>query len=255
MLMKCLIKASLCLLILKSSIGVARVFKIAGIPEAPLRYYDDNKKLKGIDIEIIELIFGKLKIPYKVILLESSPGLKKIYEEKSADMVLSFSKTPERQKYLDFSDEPHLSLDWYFFALAANKGKYKFDDFTDLKGARVGVTHGFAYTIDFWNVIDKGTVKPVFEHRNSLQIHNLFKNKVDLVLLNRLVAVHHAKKLNGQHKITQLNKPVKSSLYYNGFVRNSSYPKIEELKIAYDKILKQAKSEGFVSGLLKKYGG
>lgn len=242
------------MLILQTSDGFAKVFRIAGIPEAPLRFYDKNKKLKGIDIDIIEQVFQHLKISYKVILLESSPGLKKIYEEKSADMILSFSKTKERERYLDFALEPHLKINWNFFVLQANKNKYKFESFADLKGARVGVTHGFAYTIDFWNAIDTGILKPVYEHQNSQQLQNLIKNKIDLVLLNRVVALYQAKENKSIGKISPLAKPVKSSFYYNSFVRNSEYPGIKKIKKSYDLILKKLKSEAVLKGIMEKYG-
>ena len=248
------INISLLIVMLSPNILHAKVFRVAGIPEAPLRFYDENKKISGIDVDIIDHIFKKLMISYKIILLESSPGLKKIYQEKSADMILSFSKTGDRERYLDFSEEPHLKMEWYYFVLESQKNKYQYNKgLADLKGARVGVTHGFAYTLDFWNAIDEGVMKPVYEHSNSMQIHKLLKNNVDLVLLNRFVAMHHAKLSKKSEKITRLPKPVKSSFYYNGFVRNSSYPGIEKVKKSYDAVLKEAKSSGLINKILGKY--
>ena len=244
----------LCIFAFQTNDSFAKILRIAGIPEAPLRYYDKNKKLKGIDIEIIELVFKQLKIPYKVILLQSSPGLKKIYQEKSADMILSFSKTQDRERYLDFALEPHMKISWHFFVKKNNKNKYKFDTFADLKGARVGVTYGFAYTVDFWNSIETGILKPFYEHQNSLQMQNLLKNKVDLVLLNKVTAMHHAKQNQNLNKISFLENPVKTSLYYNSFVRNSDFPGIEKIKKSYDMVLKKIKSEGAVKAILDKYG-
>lgn len=253
MIAKNYLKVLVCLLCFEPNLLVAKIFRIAGITEAPLRYYDTQKTLKGIDIEIIEQIFKRLKIPFKVVLLESSPGLKKIYQEKSADMILSFSKTTEREQYLEYAQEPHMKIDWHFFTLKEQKSKYQFTKFSDLKGVSVGVTRGFAYTVDFWQAIESGTLKPVYEHRNGLQIEKLLNRKVDLVVLNRLVTMYQAKQGRFADKIHFLEKPVKSSLYYNSFVRSSNYPNIQKVKEAYDVVLSKLKTEKTYQEIIKRY--
>jgi hypothetical protein len=55
---------SLSILLLFSFPLVARDFRIVGIPGKPLRYYDKNIELVGIDVDIIRQIMSTLKIRY-----------------------------------------------------------------------------------------------------------------------------------------------------------------------------------------------
>jgi polar amino acid transport system substrate-binding protein len=231
-------------------------FVIAGIPEKPNRWRDSAGNYQGLDVDIVNYIMKKMGITYVIILEKSSPRLTKNWKSKETDydMVFTYSKKPEREKYLYYAHESHISFSWNLFYLNKNKGKYKFDNYDDLKGLRIGVTKGLAYTPEFLEIANSGLFKKDNVVKNQLQIKKLLSDRIDLVPLNTVVALYNSK-LNGyRNKISYLEKPIKSKPYFNAFVKASNYPNIDKIRKEYDVILKEMKENGTLDQILAKYG-
>jgi polar amino acid transport system substrate-binding protein len=234
--------------------AISRPLLIIGIPESPLRFYDESGTLAGIDIEIIRHIFDKLKINYNIDLIASSIRLKDMWQNKQADMVFTYSYKESRAKYLVYAKESHLHISWNFFILKKNEGKIVFNTFEDLKGLDIGATQGFAYTKEFWDAANSGILTVETVPLNRLNMRKLREGRMDVVPMNTLVALYEAKQEGYSNKITYLPKPFKSKPYYNTFVRASDYPGLKKIIKKYDEELKKMKQDGILARILASYG-
>lgn len=233
----------------------ARDFIIAGIPEEPNRWLDNTGTPKGIDVDIIEYIMKKMNVPYQIILEQSSARLEAESKKDWSyyDMVFTYSKNPERELYLIYPKESHIEFSWNFFVKKENEGKYKFDKLSDLKGVEIGATKGFSYTYEFWQAGIDGTLTLDVIVKNELQLDKLLAGRIDMVPLNTKATLYEMKKA-GITGVSYLPKPLKSSFYYNTFVKKSTYPHMDELIKKYDEILKEMKKDGTLKKILEKYG-
>jgi len=244
------------LLFLFCSISFSRDLIIAGIPEEPNRWINENGELTGLDVDIIDHIMKKMGVKYKIILEQASTRLRHNWEvDKSPyDMVFTYSKKAAREKKLYYANESHISFSWNLFYTAKNEGKYKFENFEDLRGLKIGMTKGFSYTKEFWDAANKGIFKKDVVVKNELQLMKLLKNRTDLVCLNTTATLYELKTKGLSDKVSYLKKPIKSKPYYNTFVKSSDYPNLDKVRKQYDIILKEMKEDGTLNKILQKYG-
>ncbi|MCX4028589.1 transporter substrate-binding domain-containing protein [Endozoicomonas sp. SM1973] len=234
---------------------IARQLIIGGIPEIPIRYIDDDGKLVGIDVDIIDRVFKQLNLDYKVVIISSSSRLEQLWKTgKTLDMVFTYSYKKWRTKYLIYPKESHITTQYHFFILRKNMGKIKYDTFSDLKGLKMGMTEGFSYTPEFLQAAESGVFYVDKVPINDLHMKKLLLGRIDIVPLPTMVTLYEAKVGNYRDKISYLPKPVKDKPYYNTFVKASTFPIIEELIPKYDRILKQMKENGEVKAIFAKYG-
>jgi polar amino acid transport system substrate-binding protein len=225
---------------------------VAGVPAAPMRYFDSNKQVKGLDIEIVDHIFKKLGVKYRVELIDSNPRLEVGWKNGDYDMLLTFSYKEERAKYLTYPKESHLDVKWNFFILEENSKKITFNTLEDLKGLTIGVSTGKSYTPEFWGA-GKSFLKFDEIAQDDLQMGKLDGGRIDIVPLETVAALHKIKNGSFKKKMTFLKKPLSSKPYYNTFVKASTYPGIDELAAKYDIALKKMKQDGSLKTILEKY--
>ncbi|MFC1851662.1 substrate-binding periplasmic protein [candidate division CSSED10-310 bacterium] len=232
----------------------ARELIIVGVPAPPMRYFDEQKNLKGFDIEVIDFILTRrLGLKYTVKLIDSSPRIKKECQKGHFDILLSFSHKEERSIYLIYPKESHVSVAWHFFILKKNAGKIVFNTYEDLKGWRIGATAGKSYTPAFWEA-GKSFLKLDIMATDEPQIRKLLKGRIDAVPLETASALYEARTGRYLNQITYLKKPIKRKPYYNTFVKNSPYPNLDKLMKMYDRELKEMKGNGTLAALQRKYG-
>lgn len=233
----------------------ARDFIIAGIPEAPLRFYNPTTgKLTGIDIDIISYIMDKMDIKYRILLVDSSTRLKALSKAGKYDIVFTYSYNKDRDKYLYYPKESHITITWNFFILKKNEGKIKYNTFEDLRGYNVGATKGFSYIPAFWEAASKGILTLDTVVKNELQMRKLLTGRIDILPYNTNVGLYESHIGGYSDKITYLKKPLKKKKYFNTFPRKSDYPNMENIKKRYDKILKKMKEDGTLVKIFAKYG-
>ncbi len=244
----------ICLFGIVNSYG--RDFIIGGIPEIPNRWFDRDRNIIGLDVDIVDYIFNEIGIEYRIILEDSSGRLKQNWmkDKPVYDMVFTYSIKSSRQEYLIYANESHISFSWNFFIRKEDEGKIKYNEFEDLKNNTIGITKDFAYTEDFWNAVNNRVFKVDYSVKNSVQIKKLLLKRFDAVPLNTVTTLYELKTNKLTDELTYLPKPIKDKPYYNTFTKKSDYPNIDYIIIKYDEILKRMKIDGTLDELLKKYG-
>ncbi|HOV13845.1 MAG TPA: transporter substrate-binding domain-containing protein [Spirochaetota bacterium] len=246
-----------CLLTLSVIYLNSRDLIIGGKPSEQSRWFDEKSgKFTGFDVEIVDYIFKKLGVTYKIVLESSSTRLEYGWENEEPfyDMVFTYSKKKEREKFLIYATESHINIEWNFFIRKEDEGKYKFETFEDLRGLRIGYTKGQAYTEEFMKAMEKGICIGDEVVKDELQLTKLLNGRIDMVPLSTSTTLYKAQKEGFRDKISYLPKPIKSEPYYNTFVRKSNYPDLLNLIKRYDEVLTQMKKDGTLKQITEKYG-
>ena len=234
---------------------LADTLKIIGIPGAPYRFYNEDNKLTGFDIEILDEIMGKLDLDYQVELVSSSTRLTKMWQDSDVDMVFTLSKKPQRFNLLTYAEEPHINLNWNFFIRKESIGKIHYNSYTDLAGLRVGATSGFAYTPGFWKAAEEGVFTLDTVVNNNLNLKKLVHGRFDTYASNTVETLYKAKLEGYSDDIVYLEKPLKQKPYYNTFVKASDYNGLERVMKGYNQELKAMKQDGRYQAIYQSYFG
>lgn len=234
---------------------VARDFHIAGIPGEPVRFYNKEKKLTGIDVEIIDEAMKRLGLKYKITLIRSSARLEVSWLDPNVDMIFTYSYNKKRAKHLIYPKQSHITLSWHFFILTKNKEKFYYRTFNDFKGMTIGATKGFSYTPEFWQASKKGIFEIDITTKNDLNFIKLLAGRFDTFPNAKIDTLYQAKKRGYLDKITYLPKPLKRKKYYNTFVKISNYPGLDKIIKRYDRVLFKMKKSGIVKKIINKYIG
>ncbi|HEX5840896.1 MAG TPA: ABC transporter substrate-binding protein [Pseudomonas sp.] len=234
----------------------ARELVIGGIPEEPVRYVDPRDGvIKGLDVDVLAHILGRLDVPYRIVLELSSARLESNWRRgRLYDMVFTYSLKDERTPYLLYAREAHIHNNWYFFVLKENLGRWNYQRMEDLQGLRVGATQGFSYTQEFWAAVAAGVWHTDLVTQNALQMQKLLHRRIDTVPLPAMVTLYGARQGGYAERIGYLPKPIKSEAYYNTFVKASTYPGLAALAERYDEELRRMKEDGSLRALYRKYG-
>jgi len=230
--------------------AAARDLIILATPEEPYKFVE-NGTYKGIDIEVIDEVMRRLGLTYSIELIESGTRIQQEAMSGRADMLLLFSRKPERLEFLHYPQESYIDISWNFFIRAADEGKVEFETFEDLKGLQIGITQDFSYTPEF---LTSGLSFQTIP-RNTLQIGMLLAKRIDAVPMNTISTLYEEKKAGRLENLTYLPKPLITKPYYNVFSKASGYPDIEGLVVRYDSAIREMKADGTLDGILIKYLG
>ncbi|WP_428526214.1 substrate-binding periplasmic protein [Roseibium sp.] len=219
-------------------------------PEAPFKF-EESGQPQGIDIEVIDAVFDKLGISYKVEFIRSDARIQEDARNGRADMLLVFSKNAKRQEYLTYPEESYVDIGWNFFIRSEDQDKIVYESFDDLKDLKIGITKDISYTPEF---LASGLS---FEEspRSELQIGKLLAKRFDAVPMNTISTLYEQNKEGNLDKIAYLPKPLKSKAYYNVFTKASKYPGIEGLPAKYDAAVRELKADGTIDAIFAKYLG
>lgn len=240
----------LCFLLMFAGGAVARDLIVLAIPEEPYKFAE-NGVFKGIDIEVLDEVMRRLDLSYSVEFVESGTRIQQEARAGRADILLLFSRKPDRMEYLIYPEESYIDISWNFFIRAEDEGRISYDSFEDLKSLQVGITQDFAYTPEF---LASGLALQTVAS-NNLQIGMLLAGRIDTVPLNTISTLYEEKKAGRLDLLTFLPRPLITKPYYNVFAKASTYPDIDGLAARYDAVIRDMKADGTLDAILVKYLG
>lgn len=209
---------------------------------------DDNGKLMGADLELAQIVLAQLgyqtkirALPWKRVLQQARMG--------NCDAVVDIFNTPERQNWLHFPEEPlSRSGEVLFYPLAR---PIRFERLADLKGLRIGIQAGYAYSQSF--LADTGVVRVAMtgEGNTVKQLHLMMTGRLDGVVLNERVGTYllATQGLQDQvgHAAPMLNDDNRNFLAF------TDKPGHDQLAIRFSAALKQFKQTPAYRQLLARY--
>jgi len=107
----------------------------------PYEGFDDKGKYVGISADFFKIFQQEIGIAIKVLHTQSWQESLKYAKERKCDILSLAVKTPEREKYMNFT-EPYLNMP---LVMATKPNVVFFNDFGVLKGKKIGIVKGYAF--------------------------------------------------------------------------------------------------------------
>lgn len=202
----------------------------------PYEFIDATGKIVGIDIDMIEIIFKRMGVSYKVAIMPWARAWYMI-EHGKADAVLSTSRRPERGPFLIYPTEDMWVSEYVFFARREDMHPH-FNGYEDaLKGnLKIGITRGNSYHDSFWKVFpyrdtEKKLLDPHLEEAVDVEMNmrKLAGRRVDLVIVDRIIGLYQLKLMSLHDRVDYYRVVLFSKGYTMPFARKSTYPGLDEM--------------------------
>lgn len=255
----CLVSMALMAVFLSfSAQSQTRPLLIVGEEFPPFEFINKKGKVVGIDVDIATFIFRKMGIDFEFALHPWSRAWL-MAETGEADAILSTSRKDKRKPYLYYPKEDMWKSEYVFL-------KNSLDHFPSLNGYEdaieqkfdIGVIRGNSYNDAFWEAFpdkaDGSLNDQLHPARNmTLNLRKLSRQRLDLFISDRTVGLFSAKKMGLSGKVLAHPIVLFSKGYPMPFVRNSSYPDIENLAKAFERELKLMKARGSYDRIVNKW--
>jgi len=107
----------------------------------PYEGFNDKGQFIGISADFFKIFQQEIGIPIKIIHTQSWQESLQYAKERKCDILSLVAKTPEREKYLNFT-EPYLNMP---LVMATKPNVVFFNDFGVLKDKKIGIVKGYAF--------------------------------------------------------------------------------------------------------------
>jgi len=205
--------------------------------EYPPFIYSENNQVKGIIVDKIRDVFGKLEVKVTIKIYPIARGLLMV-KNGEVDAYFSLKKTPEREKELLFTKEPLIQQPFVFFTRNDSRIIWH-GNLKDIKNYRIGIVSKTSYGTVFDEYLKKGFIQNIDETQTFEQnIKKLIAGRVDLIINSYDVGQYILKKLNASNRIIALSPPVEVVNSYLAFTKTKDYTSLAK---EYDIILANEK--------------
>jgi polar amino acid transport system substrate-binding protein len=211
--------------------------KISSDPWAPWVWLaEDGGAPKGIGIDLAHEIFSRMDVPFDITVYPYKRCLQQM-KTGERDILLLAKKTPDREKFMLYSDVVAIDPQLLYYATQYKEG-FEWSEPSDLKGATIGVVLGFDYG-QLTQQAKTHDYSLIVSHDDDSNLRVLLAGRMDLLVMNRSTADHLIKnnpELKG--KIRAATKPISVAEFHFALSRKGNathlLPRINET-LAYMK--------------------
>jgi PAS domain S-box-containing protein len=108
----------------------------------PFEQFDENDNYIGMSAEYFKIFAENLSVDFNVIHTNSWTETLEFAKQKKCDILSLAMETPQRKKYLNFTT-PYLETP---LVVATKLGVHFINDVNDLKGKKIGISKGYAFS-------------------------------------------------------------------------------------------------------------
>ncbi len=212
--------------------------------------FKEGGEVKGVAVEIVKEVFQRMKQPIHISLHPWARSLKKI-EEGKADAIFTAYKNPERETYMDFSQE--VLMPQIVSLFVRKDSDIAFDgDLSKLKQYTFGTVIQVSYGTVFDNAVKNKIITKIDHpaHTGEMNLEKLLRGRFDILVSNKYGAIAILTAMNARDKVKELSPEVQSVPSYIAFSkkRNLVYVRKE-----FDKVLRQMIDSGEYDAIIKSY--
>jgi len=226
-------------LVLAVSPARADQYKLATFGFPPYEYEVDGVA-QGIAVDLVRRVMRNLGHEVDIQVL---PWARALAEAESGEVAAVFTayKTPERERYLDYSREVLIDQTVSLFVRAGSPVDFS-GRLPDLAGATIGVVNAMSYGPSFDAAAKTGVLKYLERTSDSrTNFRQLVSQRVDLVVSNRCVALDLLNEMQATTAVRELALPVESVSSYIAFTKATD---MGGLRDAFDRELRAIKADG-----------
>lgn len=216
----------------------------------PYQYRNESGVVTGLDIELCQAIVKNAGLNLELKERPWARHLKEV-EEGKIDLAAGASKTPERDKYANFSNS-YRTESAVLFIRKSDVGKYKFKSLLDITGKfQIGSERGYFYGKEFSSLYKKADFKKHLQETTSgeTNLKKLMKKRVDGVLIDPISARALLKKMGDNDKVEILFTVYSDEI----FMMTSKKSVSKDVMTKLNASLKKMKGNGSYQKILNKY--
>jgi len=216
--------------------------------EYPPYEYTQNRKVKGLAVDIVKLIFKEMNQSITIEVLPWAKAIQYIKEGKK-DAVFTAFKNLKRVKFADYSQALIPQVVSLFVKkdspVSYNGNLYKLSKYS------IGVVKKVSYGERLDNAISANVFRRVdVVNDGRYNFRRLLNGRVDIVASNRDGALHILNQLGKVDEIVELSPKLQMVPSYIAFSKKRNLTHIRD---KFDSILKRIKKDGTYSRILKFY--
>ncbi len=212
---------------------------------APFNMVDDQGKLTGLDVEIVqkaaEVAGAKVKI-----MVYPWAGTLKLVRNGKADGVFGCGKKPDREEFLYYPEIPVRYVKFSFFVNEHFEGTIK--GVKDIGNREVGVVRGYFVSKEF---NDDPTILKDYANNTEQLLRQVSVNRRQIAVYSRIAGAYELKRLGITNLHAFLYKDAPTYPSYLAFSKAS--PRGKEAYKVFSNALKQLKKEGVLDEIYQKY--
>jgi len=216
--------------------------------EYPPYEYTKNRKVEGIAVDIIKLIFKKMNQPINIEILPWPKAISYIKNGKK-DAIFTAFKNQRREKFADYSQALIPQVVSLFVkkdsSVSYNGNLYKLSKYS------LGVVKKVSYGKLLDNAISTNAFRRVdIVNDGAYNFRRLLNGRVDIVASNRDGALHILNQMDKVDEIVELSPKLQMVPSYMAFSKKRNLTHIRD---KFDSILKRIKKDGTYSEILNYY--
>lgn len=210
---------------------------------APFTYVDENGKLTGFDVEVVEEIAKRANIEVEFVPTPWDSMFLGLESKKFDFIANQITKNPEREQKYDFSND-------YLIAAAqiiVKKGRTDIKTLDDLKGKRVLSAVGSNYNKIITDFDKNGEINlGYFDGNVSIALEEISLGKADATINDRLTVGYFIKQKGDLVEL--VGEPIEKNPVYFTFRKDTP-----ELKDKVNKALEEIKADGTLAKISEKW--
>ncbi len=211
--------------------------------------YEENGKTKGIAVDLVRAAFKKIEQPVSISVMPWIRALIMI-EKGNVDAIFTAFKTPEREKFADYSKEVLMPQEVSLFAL--KDSKVTFDgDLSKLYGYLVGMVRKVSYGKKFDDFArENKEVKLYVIKTGELNMNMLLIKRIDILISNRHGAYFILSNMGRTEEVEELKPVVESVPSYIAFSKKRNLAAVRD---KFDKALAGIKAQGEYDRIIAEF--
>jgi polar amino acid transport system substrate-binding protein len=228
--------------------SVADPLQVVTLQQPPLEYEADGV-MKGIAVDLVNEVFGRMQQPIKLTLYPFARSLTMLKAGK-ADAIFAIVKKPDRERFLIYPSE--VLIDQTATLFVRKDAPIYFDgDFRALSTYRFGILRAATYGPQWDKAVKAGIISKIEEVPDYRKIaHMLMNNRLDVMIGPRLSLLSVFKELDYQDAVQELSPPIEVVPTYLAFSKTRVAPETVE---QFARTLKALKDDGTYKKIIQDY--
>ena len=212
----------------------------------PLEFASTGQTAIGAITEVVRTVMGNLGHDASIKVYPWTRALKMV-QKGEVDAIFTAYKNPDREKFLDYSQEVLFPQAVYFYIKSGNNVDFQ-GNLKTIRDHKIGIVS----TISYGQIFEKQKHNMQLDKANTLEqsFHKLLKNRVDLVPSDRNVAEFTLTQMGLSADIQRLPTKIESVPSYIAFSKKRD---LQKLRDEFDQELSQLKLSGEYHRILKKH--
>jgi ABC-type amino acid transport substrate-binding protein len=202
----------------------------------------------GVGIELVYAIFSRVDgIELHIPLVPWNRALREV-ERGDKDGIAILLKTPEREAYMDYTDEVFRSHSTIWYSTSNFPQGFDWQNPDDFKRYRIGGVRGHSYGEELDRMTADGSLA-VVEVSSARQLFAMLaKGRIQLAIADRLVGASFADEyVDSDQRLLSVKKPLAGEVYHIAFSKKSE---TRHLIPVLNRVIAELKHEGVVQRLI-----